>query len=153
MSRKMKRVLSRESLLKIFKCYEHLPRREDAELTILKGHLLVESRIIEYISKKLPNQRGFKNDKFRFAQLLMIARSLCGDNKYANVWQSIDNLNNLRNKLAHELGENEYRDALNKFVEFHFTRFFKGQGDEYKEVHECVVSLYSSMVHLIDDDT
>ena len=149
----MTRVLSRERLLEILKCYEHLPEPEDAEVTILKGHLLIEGRIIEYIRRKLPNPDRFKSDKFRFSQLLMIARSLCPSNKYANLWQSIDNLNNLRNKLAHNLEVNEYETALNRFLDFHFTRFFKGQGEEYRALHECVVSLYSSMVHLIAEDT
>lgn len=153
MSMSMKRVLSRERLLEIFKCYEHLPESEDAEVTILKGHLLIESRLIEYIEMKLPNPEGFKSGKFRFSQLLMIARSLCEKNIYANLWQSIDNLNQLRNKLAHSLESDEYEKALNRFLDFHYSRFFKGQGDEYRALHESVVSLYSALVHLIAEDT
>jgi len=88
-----KRILTRERLLEIFKGYEHLPDDENIELTILKGHLLVESRLIEYIEKKIDNPSAFESDKLRFAQLLMLARSLCGDKEYENLWTSIQKLN------------------------------------------------------------
>ena len=71
-----KRVLTRERLLEIFKGYQYLPDDENIEVTILKGHLLVESRLIEYIEKKIDNPSAFESDKLRFAQLLMLAQSL-----------------------------------------------------------------------------
>jgi len=149
----MSRVLTRETLIEIFKCYEHLPEREDAEVTILKGHLLIESRLIEYIDFKLVNPGVFKSGKFKFSQLLMIARSLCESNLHANLWQSIDNLNHLRNKLAHSLESDEYETAINRFLDFHYSRFFKNQNKEYRALHESIISLYSSLVHLIAETT
>lgn len=147
------RILTRERLLEIFKCYEHLPVSENIEVTILKGHLLIESRLIEYIQRKIDNPSVFESDKLRFAQLLMVAHSLCNEEEYADLWVSIQKLNLLRNRLSHKLDQVLFENALNDFLDFHSAHFFQGQGIEYRNIHSCVVSIYSSLIHLIAEKT
>jgi hypothetical protein len=146
------RILTRERLLEIIKCYEHLPEAENVEVTILKGHLLIEGKLIEYIRKKIDNPDAFDSERFRFSQLLVVARSLSTKGKFDDLWMSIQKLNTLRNQLAHELEQPELNKALEGFIGFHATHFFQGEASEYHNIHSCVVSLYSSMVHLIAED-
>ena len=123
-----RRILTRERLLEIFECYEHLPEAENIEVTILKGHLLVEGRLVEY-------------------------HSLCNAEEYDDLWTSIQKLNTLRNRLSHELDQSRFDQALQGLLGFHTSRFFQGHEDEYRNIHSCIVSIYSSLVHLIAETT
>lgn len=134
------------------KCYKHLPGPEDLEMSILKGHLLAETRMREYISKKLPNPGGCDLDAFKFSQLVQIARGLCASSKHDGLWQSIQRLNILRNRLAHELDDQRFTSALDDFLTYHTNQFLHGHA-EHKNIHTCVVNLYANLVHLIDEDT
>ena len=146
------RILTRERILEIMKCYDHLPEPENLEATILKGHLLVETRLKEYIDKKLPNPQGCDLDRFKFSQLIEIAHGLCSSPQHDNLWQSIQKLNTLRNRLSHELDDVRFTSALEDFLGFHTKHFFQGDS-EHRNIHSCVVSVYSSLVHLIAEDT
>ncbi|MGB3480529.1 MAG: hypothetical protein WBB67_15405, partial [bacterium] len=101
------------------KCYDHLPEPENLAATILKGHLLVETRLKEYIDKKLPNPQGCNLDRFKFSQLIEIAHGLCSSPQHDNLWQSIQKLNMLRNRLSHELDDVRFTSALEDFLGFH----------------------------------
>jgi len=146
------RILTRERILEIMKCYDHLPKPENLEVTILKGHLLVETRLKEYIEKKLPNPQGCDLDRFKFSQLIEIAHGLCSSLLHENLWQSIQKLNTLRNRLSHELDDVRFTSTLQDFLGFHTNHFFQVES-EHRNIHSCVVSLYSSLVHLISEDT
>ena len=146
------RILTRERILEIMKCYDHLPEPENREMTILKGHLLIETRLKEYIARKLPNPDSCDLDRFRFSQLIEIAQGLCASRHQDNLWQSIQKLNTLRNRLSHELDDVRLSIALEGFLDFHTKHFFKGDS-EHRNVHSCVISLYSLLVHLVAEDT
>ena len=148
-----RRILTRERLLEIFACYEHLPEAENIEVTILKGHLHVEGRLVEYIQKRLGNPDAFDPNRFQFSQLLTIAHSLCNAEEYDDLWTSIQKLNTLRNRLSHELDQSRFDQALQGLLGFHTSRFFQGHEDEHRNIHSCIVSIYSSLVHLIAETT
>lgn len=146
------RILTREQILEIMKCYDHLPAPQNLEVTILKGHLLVETRLKEYIRKKLPNAQECDLDRFRFSQLIEIARGLCPSSDHRDIWQSIQKLNMLRNRLSHELDDARFTNALEDFLGFHTKHFFQ-DNPEHRNIHSCVVNVYASLVHLILKDT
>jgi len=146
------RILTRERILEIMKCYDHLPEPENLEVTILKGHLLIEIRLKEYIGKKLPNPQSCDLDRFKFSQLINIAHGLCSSHRYDSLWQSTQNLNMLRNRLSHELDDVYFMNALNNFLDYHSKHFFQ-EDSGCRNIHSCIVSVYSSFIHLIAEDT
>ena len=88
-------------------------------------------------------------DRFRFSQLLMIANSLCDTGEYDDLWTSIHKLNVLRNRLSHEPDQSRFDQALQDLLGFHTPRFFEEHEGEHGIIHSCIVSIYSSLVHLI----
>lgn len=143
-----RRLLTRERILEIMKCYRHLPEPENLEVTILRGHLLVEDRLKEYIRKRLPNPSGCDLAGFRVSQLIAVARGLCPSAAQETLWQSVHKLNVLRNRLSHELDDARFTAALEDFLTFQ-SEHFMGGDPECRNIHSCVVSVYSSLVHLI----
>ena len=95
----------------------HLPHyQEPAELILLKGHLLIEELLRGYIDRKLPNPSAFKHDQFLFAKVLMICRALTPPKASSWAFDAAKKLNDVRNKVAHELDSPEVQGELEKFI-------------------------------------
>jgi hypothetical protein len=96
---------------------KHLPHyQEPSTLIILKGHLLVEELLRGYIDRKLPNPTAFKHDQFLFAKVLMLCRSLSSKKMKSWSFDAAKILNDLRNKISHELEPEDLQGTLEKFV-------------------------------------
>lgn len=84
---------------------EHLPQEgADQTLIILKGQLLLERLVRQFVRSRLPNKRAFHDDSFRFSQCIEIGESMCLPNKETEwMWRQIKDLSSIRNELAHNL--------------------------------------------------
>ncbi|SRR6266571_705493 len=83
---------------------EHLPQSDDLTLIVLKGHLLVEERLLDLVGLRLrANDNALKDARLRFAQLIPLARVASGRDQYPGLWRALERLNSLRNDLAHHL--------------------------------------------------
>ena len=82
-----------------------LPRGKDHELTLLKGHLLIEEQVRALIDRRLKNPSTLKeaNSQLSAHQAIQLARAFFQPDHQLRVWTSIQKLNKLRNDIAHNL--------------------------------------------------
>lgn len=83
--------------------YALLPRSDDASLIILKLHLLVEEQVRAFVDERLRSPEALKSAKLDCHQVICLAESLAGDSIHPNYWEAARKLNELRNKIAHNL--------------------------------------------------
>lgn len=110
-----------------------LPRSRDKELTILKGHLLVEEQLRRLISERLKNPEPFKQARFGFHQCVYLAQSLYPPDYDPWIWEAALNLNKVRNDIAHQLEPKELTKGINKFIKSHPSGFAElaDQGSQF----------------------
>ena len=82
---------------------EHLDNVSDVVTLILKGHLLVEEAMYVAVQSKFPYPQHLLDSKLRFAQLLSITKGLFFKDLHTQMWDAIQELNSVRNRLAHRL--------------------------------------------------
>jgi len=98
--------------------HTHLPDQDaDQTLVILKGQLLMEKLIREFIDSRLPNPSALGKQQFTAAQCISIAQSMCLDNTEPNwLWSQVKELNSIRNKLAHNLENENIDKRISNFI-------------------------------------
>lgn len=83
---------------------KHLPvTASDRVLMALKGHLLVEQALREFVSKRVAKPQRLKDKQIPFAVILDFASSLDDGDSMDWIWDAAKKLNRLRNLLAHNL--------------------------------------------------
>ena len=87
----------------IFGRFRRLMPGNDLTLIILKGHLLVEEQMDKFIEASLGDAgEAFSTLKLSFSRKLEFARQLHRPKEpFASVWNEVKELNDLRNKIAH----------------------------------------------------
>jgi len=118
MSNEIKK-LKEERLKKSFiRGYKHLYGLNDLTLIVLKGHLLVEEEINELLNVLLEKPNALKEGNFSFYQKLCILRAILNP-KYLpdKEWKAMEQLNNLRNRLAHHLEPKGIKDMVSDFLD------------------------------------
>ncbi len=88
----------------VFDRFMRLMPANDLTLIILKGHLLVEEQMDKFIGASLGGDvgRAFSTLKLPFRRKLEFARELHRPKKpFASLWNEVNELNELRNKIAH----------------------------------------------------
>lgn len=89
----------------------------DQVSVVLKGHLLVEELLREYVNSNFSKPEKLQDARLSFHHMLCIARALSKDNSSDKLWDNIEKLNNLRNKLAHSLEQEVIENRIKEFVE------------------------------------
>lgn len=92
------------------------PNGENEDLILLKGHLFIERGMEEFLANRGFDKLAFKKSNFSFYKRVILCRSLCEFNGCEWLWDSIENLSQARNKLAHDLDANAYKDKLRQFM-------------------------------------
>jgi len=97
----------------------HLPvTASDRTLMALKGHLLVEQALREFICKRVAKPERIQGVQMSFPALLSFASSLDDGDSMAWVWKAAEKLNQVRNKLAHYLNHEKIETLERGFVEY-----------------------------------
>jgi hypothetical protein len=125
---------------------EHLPlATTDRVLVVLKGHLLVEELLRQFINVHMPSPQRLVDARLTFHQCLCMARAFSKDNMHEKLWDATEKLNGLRNKLAHALEPKEVDVKLREFVEllsdFHGTSEFADSEKKFGVLTSCVLAI------------
>lgn len=107
---------------------------DDAALIILKGHLVVEERINAVLEKFVFHPEFMDKARLTFAQKLNVARAMSLDESENSMWEVLERLNALRNRLSHSLDGARRADAM-EALKAAFTRECGGTLDP-QEVHD-----------------
>jgi hypothetical protein len=78
-----------------------MPRSRDLTLVVLKGHLLIEEQLHEFLRVLARFPDDLERARLSFAQHRNLVQALCGYPKDDHVGRFIDAANALRNRLAH----------------------------------------------------
>lgn len=93
---------------------------DDPELLILKGHLLVEEQLDNIIRAVLMEPERLRDVRLSFQQKFRLARAINGydpnDREDPDLLGGIDDLNLLRNSLAHRLDDDDFHERIEKFI-------------------------------------
>jgi len=92
----------------------------DGTLLVLKGHLLIEEILYNEVSARLAHPEFLDKANLRFYQLLHLARAIfelpTADEKRNKridiMWDGIEALNTLRNRLSHRLEPTDIENLL-----------------------------------------
>ena len=127
---------------------DHLPTEDaDPVLIILKGQLLIERLVRRFIISRLPNPKAFSRTQFNSAQCIALAESMCLQNKEPEwLWMQVKELNGIRNKLAHELDDENIDARIGNFV----STIANAQKLESKTLASAIARLYGMMKGLCD---
>lgn len=98
---------------------KHLPATtSDKALMALKGHLLVEQALREFVWRRVAKPERIKETQIQFSTLLDFAASLDDGDSMSWVWVATRKLNKLRNQLAHSLSPQKIEALEQDFVSY-----------------------------------
>lgn len=82
-----------------------LPRGQDLEFVLLKGHIMIEAEIRLLIDRRLPNPGALKepNARLECHQAIKLAKAFFPPDFEPQLWDSLEKLNKLRNDIAHSM--------------------------------------------------
>lgn len=128
--------------------FKHFPHTSDSLFIILiKGHLLIERLVREFINEKVPNPASLAKAKLECEQAIYLAMALSKAGHLDWYWQAAIKLNKLRNKLAHNLEPKGFKDTLEDFltyVENHRASSEKLTDDPARLV-SCVAAMHTGL--------
>lgn len=97
---------------------EHLPDyHEPVILILLKGHLLIEELLRTYIETTVPNPGAIRHGDFSFARCLKLCRALTPADRVSWAFDAAEQLNSVRNEIAHELASDKLQEKLESFID------------------------------------
>jgi len=98
---------------------EHLPANtQDKSLIAVKGHLLLEVVLREYIYERVKHPDRLRNKNITFSNLIDFASSLEDNNRIQWAWKALRLANQIRNKLAHSLLPEKLNKLELEFIEY-----------------------------------
>ena len=102
----------------------HLPIVKDPTVIILRGHLLVEDLMDEFIAANLRDPNVIKNARLTFFQKLCIVQGIIGSSSDGHMWGPIIALNKLRNTVSHSLPDETLSQKLDPVLKAFFPENF-----------------------------
>jgi hypothetical protein len=114
---------------------------EDTTLVILKVHLVIEAELIDICGRCLKSPEALEASRVSFGLRLNLVRALVGNDAMPEIfWQAINDINRIRNKLAHNLEPHGIDGELEQF----FRRF--GEIDDFRSLLRDVKSLPQRLI-------
>jgi hypothetical protein len=110
--------------------YEHfrrlLPPLVNLELVVLKGHLLIEEQLQEFLRATSRHPKSLDDARLNFMQTAHLVRALGGllYNDHS-LWSLVVDLNKLRNRLAHRLEPGDIAAAVDSILRNYWQGEFK----------------------------
>ena len=91
--------------------------KTDPEMTILKGHLLLEEKLRELLDMKLPSPQFLEDARLTTHQVICLAEALFRPQAEPWLWDVLHRLNKLRNDIAHKVQPRDVAERMRKVSE------------------------------------
>jgi len=92
---------------------KHLQKTDDIELILLKGHLVLEQTLNELLSVHINSERRLDSLNLMFSKKINLLIALEDGGRFmGSEISQLQEINRIRNKLAHKLDFDEYHDDL-----------------------------------------
>lgn len=96
---------------------QHLFQLKDVELIVLKGHLILEEGLNDYLACFVNDIEKFLKIGFLFERKVALLSCLVPKQMANNeIWEQLREINRLRNKLAHNLRFSQYEQQLKSWA-------------------------------------
>lgn len=129
---------------------EHLPLNStDRTLVVLKGHLLVEEMLRQYVDQKFDKPEELAAARLTFQQCLCLARAFESNPLHEKLWLSVEKLNNLRNKLAHSLEPKNIDAHIKEFLYLLSNFEILDEERKFGALTSCVLAICLSLSHAV----
>lgn len=116
------------------KLLEHLPKKGDETLTVLKGHLLLETLLNDFIEHgSFKKESKLSKERIEFSHKINICEAFAIVNN-DHLFNGLRKLNSIRNKYSHNLEPKGIEDKTADFI-------------EYMEEHYCQTPSQAFMVN------
>ncbi|MCX5507686.1 hypothetical protein [Pseudomonas sp. BJa3] len=87
---------------------KHFVDEMDDHTGLLKVHLMLEQILRDFCTRAVPNPDHLQDARLSFKQIALLARSLDpNQSDVAPLWSAVNDLNAMRNAMAHELEPSE----------------------------------------------
>ncbi len=125
--------------------------RHDNELVVvLTGHLLIEELLVAAVEKNVP--RPEKLNSRSFYDHLCLARAIARPELSDDVLDEVEALNRLRNQLAHNLDEQEYKERRSEFLSYCKEPCSDILHSEFGEMWVAIMRLHSRLIFAVEFD-
>lgn len=136
---------------------ELFPHGKGPDLVILKGHLLVEELLRRVVAERVQKPEALRADKaarFECRQIIALAEALCAPDTEPWIWTAVVKLNELRNKIAHNLEPSGLKDRMEHItsvVREHsiFADHGYGTDDKFIQFEYALWVLYAKLSALL----
>lgn len=124
----------------------HMPDDDaDIILVILKGHLLIEQKVREFISERMLTPKALDAAQLETHQAICLAEALTLPNDMPkSLWETVKQLNTLRNRIAHEV---EYAGIKDRIANIQKT--YRKQFDVKSGFTSVLAHAYGQMSELV----
>ncbi|WP_175192594.1 hypothetical protein [Achromobacter deleyi] len=130
-----------------------MPSSPDIELTLLKGHLLIEEVLTAIVRAGVQRPEHLQFDRMQFHAKAKLARAVFKGPEDSWVWKALGLLNAARNSLAHGLDTNETADLIKRFEAFVRSQeaqigmsTVEGDAELTVQVRWAIFALYSRLI-------
>lgn len=114
--------------------YELLPRTDDAELLILKIHLLIEEQLRAILDERFPHAEAARRADLTCFQVICIAEGFVAHDAAPKLWDTLKKLNKLRNDIAHKLEPKGMHDQMKNIVRLVYPELKAAGIPELKDI-------------------
>ena len=131
-----------------------LPHGKDSVLVVLKGHLLIEELLRRVVAERVKKPEALKAAAFECRHVIALAEALCAKEVEPWMWTTIVKLNELRNKIAHNLELPDLKDRITHIISLVrensvFAEGGFGTGDKAVQFEFALWVLYAKLVVLL----
>ena len=141
------------------KVFEHLTgsgSKSSIELSLLSGHLLIESAIKILLEKKLEKPSSINLERMKFDQTQRWLRAIMGDSEFNWQWEAIIKLNKLRNAFAHKLEKPDFQKDIDEFIDFvkrnHSREYFKTNFSKKEKLVWAITSVHTHLMGALQNE-
>ncbi|MDA3822505.1 MAG: hypothetical protein PF450_07860 [Bacteroidales bacterium] len=134
--------------------YKHLRFEGDDIEVVLKGHLLLESLLGKILNSSVQNTKILSVANLSYHKLTCLVQAIHDTKCGSWVWKAVFNLNNIRNKLAHNLELPGIEEQIEDFIVF-----VRANGDgtiefgnelDFSELSMAIVNVHRELWRLLD---
>ncbi len=101
------------------KFFENISLETKSEtLILLKGHLLLEDLMREYCASKVIKDKYLMEARLGFMHVLGLTRAFVESGENQWIWSGLEQVNSMRNKLAHNLNPQQIEIKKDKFIQY-----------------------------------
>jgi len=125
----------------------------DRTLVVLKGHLLLELALREYVGKRVSAPQYIESAQIAFPSLICFAASLEDRLSERWLWPALKKANRLRNQLAHNLEVSQIDELEADFTQYiilndgEFSIEVDDEEVEYGGLALAFLQLFDAIVH------